>query len=247
MDNPSSSITILNDIPLTLDLHGLFKKLHIRPGSPNAAEFESMVLAAQELARPKAAYRAAYVEDCHEDQVIIDGITFTSHILSTNLAGVHRVYPYVSTCGLELDAWSHTHADMLARFWSDAIAESALNQARKYLEAHLTELFLPSEFDLSPDRKAPRFVKMNPGSLEDWPITEQKPLFALLGEISSAIGVTLSDSCLMYPIKSVSGIFFANMEGYVNCQLCPRQGCPSRQAPYDPALFEQKYARASSR
>lgn len=247
MDSNSNRITTLEKIPFAPDLPGLLKKLHLRPETHNAAELGVMVQEAHALARPKAAYRAAFVEACREDQVLIDGMTFTSHILSTNLESVHRVYPYVATCGLELDTWSHSFTDMLARFWADAIAESALHQARKFLENHLTELYLPSETELSPDRKAPRFVKMNPGSLQDWPLSEQKPLFGLMGDVSGTIGVTLSDTCLMHPIKSASGIIFANMEGYANCQLCPREGCPGRQAPYDPDLFEAKYARVTSR
>jgi hypothetical protein len=46
----------------------------------------------------------------------------------------------------------------------------------------------------------------------------------------------------MRPIKSVSGIYFINREGYTNCQLCPREVCPGRQARYEPGLFEKKYA-----
>jgi len=38
---------------------------------------------------------------------------------------------------------------------------------------------------------------MNPGSLEDWPLTEQRVLFALLGDPQAAIGVRLTDSLLM--------------------------------------------------
>ena len=247
MTDKPKDITILDKIPFTPDLPGLIKKLRIRPESPNAAELKAMLKEAHAIAAPKAAYKAAFVDACQEEHVVIDGITFTSQVLRTNLEGVHRVYPYVATCGLELDAWAHAFTDMLARFWADAIAESALREAGKFLDAHLTALYLPSDPEELKDRKAPRFVKMNPGSLEDWPIYEQKPLFALMGNSSEGIGVALSDTCLMHPIKSVSGIYFANLEGYANCQLCPREGCSNRQAPYDPGLFEQKYARVKSR
>ena len=45
---------------------------------------------------------------------------------------------------------------------------------------------------------------MNPGSLADWPMREQRPLFGLLGDTDAAIGVELMESYLMRPTKSVS-------------------------------------------
>ena len=243
---------LLDTIPYIPDLPDLMMKLRIRQGSPNAAELQSMAREAQAVARPKAAYKIAFVEVSEEDRVVIDGVTFTSRVLRTNLEGLHRVYPHLATCGLELDAWAHSFTDMLSRFWADAIAESALREAINYCKTSLTEIYLPSSSDQIdegiPQSSEPvQLADMNPGSLEDWPINEQKQLFALLGSGSESIGVELSDTFLMHPIKSVSGIYFANAEGYANCQLCPREVCSNRKAPYDAHLFEQKYARVNSR
>jgi hypothetical protein len=44
--------------------------------------------------------------------------------------------------------------------------------------------------------------------------------------------VRLTESMLMIPRKSVSGIFFPSEEGFVACQLCERENCPSRKAPF---------------
>lgn len=82
-------------------------------------------------------------------------------------------------------------------------------------------------------------ANMNPGSLADWPITEQKPLFELLGAVQELIGVELTASFLMILIKVVSGIHFPKELAFVSCQLCPGNQCPGRKAPYDKELFEQ--------
>jgi hypothetical protein len=74
---------------------------------------------------------------------------------------------------------------------------------------------------------------MSPGSLEDWPITEQTKLFSIFGDTERLIGVRLTDSMLMVPRKSISGILFPSEEGFVACQLCGRQRCPGRKAPYN--------------
>ena len=49
----------------------------------------------------------------------------------------------------------------------------------------------------------------------------------------------LTDTFLMVPIKSVSGIFFPTEVSFESCQLCPRENCIGRRAPYDPALVKK--------
>ena len=82
---------------------------------------------------------------------------------------------------------------------------------------------------------------MNPGSLPDWPLHEQRPLFTLLGDPASAIGVELLDSYLMKPVKSTSGLLFPAEDGFYNCQLCPMEDCPGRRVPYDSGLRDRMY------
>ncbi len=87
---------------------------------------------------------------------------------------------------------------------------------------------------------------MNPGSLPDWPLPQQLPLFQLLGDVEGLIGVHLKESFLMVPTKTVSGIFFPTETRFESCQLCPREDCPGRRAPYDAALFQSRYGQSAS-
>ena len=84
---------------------------------------------------------------------------------------------------------------------------------------------------------------MSPGSLADWPLEQQRALFAVLGDTEGLIGVRLAESCLMIPTKSVSGMRFPTETSFESCQLCPRAVCPGRRAPYDKGLYDRKYAR----
>jgi hypothetical protein len=86
---------------------------------------------------------------------------------------------------------------------------------------------------------------MSPGSLEDWPITEQPKLFSLFGNTERVIGVRLTDSLLMVPRKSISGILFPSEENFISCRLCPREVCPSRKAPYDESHAAKYKSRSS--
>ncbi len=221
---------VLDDIPFEPDLARLMKKMRAKEGSSHAAQLASLLRDAQEIARPLAMYRVAYIDSKDQSSVVIDGIPFHSRILRVNLDDVHRVFPFAATSGNELHDWMRAHDDLLVRYYADVISETALRAASAALKDHLDQTY-----------GLGRTSTMSPGSLEDWPIYEQRPLFELLGDPEEAIGVRLSDSLLMIPSKSVSGIRFPVETTFESCQLCQRQRCPSRQAPYDSSLYERRY------
>jgi hypothetical protein len=226
---------VLDRIPFRVDLPQLLKAVHLGADGEDAPRVMELAQAAEAVARPKAIYRAAYIESKGEESVVIEGIAFKSRVLRVNLDGVHRVFPYVATCGMELEQWSASLNGMLEQSWGDAIKRTALNAAFAAVGQHIEERF-----------HLGKTARMNPGSLEDWPLSEQRPLWELLGDPTKQIGVTLKDSFLMSPIKSVSGIVFPTEVTYENCQLCARERCPGRRAPYDRALYERKYRKAAT-
>lgn len=212
---------VLNNFPCEIDFDALLDKLHMKQESSYSAELERMATEAQLLARPKIMYKEAAIEVRGDDFVVIDKIKFTSRLLRENMEEALKAYPFVVTCGTELEAWSKQYEDYFANFCADAIKEMALRSAINMFEAHLDK-----EFGLG------HAVNMNPGGLAEWPITEQIHVFDLLGNVEELIGVRLTESCLMLPIKSVSGIRFPKEGAFENCQLCPREKCPNRKAPY---------------
>ena len=228
MDN----LTLLQDIPFEIDLDALHKTTRVPADSSHSHELADLTAHALAIARPKAIYKVAFIEDKEDDRVVIDGISFTSRILRVNLENAHRVFPYIATCGAELHEWARSLPDLLVQFWAEKIEEIALGQAIRYLNAYIDRTYQPGATAV-----------MNPGSLTDWPLKEQQHLFALLDNRSTEIGVHLSDSFLMTPTKSVSGIRFPTEYDFQSCQLCPRPNCPGRRAPYDQDLYDKRYKR----
>jgi hypothetical protein len=55
------------------------------------------------------------------------------------------------------------------------------------------------------------------------------------------IDVSLSESYMMSPVKSTSGIRYYAATKFVSCQLCQEPRCPTREAPYDTALLNKYY------
>jgi hypothetical protein len=181
-------------------------------------------------AKPKALYEVAYVDNKNEDSLYIGDIRFTSRVLRVNLDAVERVFPYVATCGIELDEITVSSNDLFQNLCLDALKRIVLRISTLYLEEHLTRKYALGQLS-----------KMNPGSLQNWPITQQNELFSIFRNVEALIGVRLTQSCLMIPLKSVSGIYFPTQIKFESCQLCPREKCEGRRALYNLELKNTVY------
>ena len=223
---------VLDTIPFRNNFDSLVKQTRVKKGTRYFDDLESLWREAQNFAEPKALYNQAFIETGGDDQVIVDGTPLKSRVLKVNLKNTHRVFPFVATCGTELDNWAKSLKDMLHSFFAEIIKQMALTAAVHYLDSHVKDHF-----------SIEKIAFMTPGSLEDWPISEQRPLFEILGDVQGAIGVQLIDSLMMSPVQSVSGIIFPTEVTFESCQLCPREKCPGRRAPYDPDLYDKKYKK----
>ncbi len=226
--------TLLTDIVYEPDVQALSGQLRVK-NARDLSDLTRLAGEARQIARPKAAYRAVYLQELDDDHVRIDKVTLTSRVLAVNLKDTHRVFLYMATCGTELNDWAHELTDMVHQFWAEEIKVRALRAAVQALTADIDRVYAPGKTSI-----------MNPGSLADWPLAQQRPFFRLMAEAAEALSVTLSDSCLMTPNKSVTGIRFAVEGRFESCQLCPMPECPGRRAPYDADLYQQRYSRGTN-
>ena len=212
-------MNVVNDIPFRIDEAAVKRLTRL----DNLAEVRGLLDRVQAAAKPKAAYKVCYIDRRSAEKVEIEGRVFTSAVLAQNLEEVERVFPYVATCGTELEPLEDAAADLFTRYCLDVLKELALAAARAHLLEHLRIAYGASGLS-----------SMNPGSGDArlWPLGQQRPLFDLLGNVEQAIGVRLTPSLLMQPNKSISGIFFPSEQHFESCQLCTREDCPRRRAPY---------------
>jgi len=220
---------LLDNIPVSLELEKILKGLQLRNVSKYVeGTVQELIEIVRPVAKPKAIYEVSYVDNKNEDSLYIGGAKFTSHVLRVNVDKVGRVFPYVATCGKELDEIAIPPDDFMKCYFLDAIKDAVLDSARSYLENYLTRNYALGQIS-----------DMSPGSLVDWPITQQKELFSIFGNVEDLIGVKLTENFLMLPVKSVSGIYFPTEVEFVSCQLCPREGCSRRRAAYDSDLAKK--------
>ncbi len=148
------------------------------------------------LCRPRVGYVVKEGKVLDGRQIMIGeyifkpGRTITKYLDDSTQYGV-----FVATAGEEFEQWTASLDDIVYRYMADSIGSVIAEAAVEYVtdkireEAAKDSLFISNNY--------------SPGYC-GWSVTEQKSIFALLPE--NFCGISLNDSCLMHPMKSVSGI-----------------------------------------
>ncbi|MBN1786602.1 MAG: hypothetical protein JW825_06425, partial [Candidatus Methanofastidiosa archaeon] len=143
-----------------------------------------------------------------------------------------NVHPFVMTLGRDTDGALYGMDDVLSQYILDMLYNLMLVKMERRLRADIKEEF---EYD--------NCSKLSPGSLEYWPLSQQRQLFELLSDGVSAIDVSLDDKCIMHPTKSLSGIIFQTRIPFSSCIFCSMRDCPGREQPYQIEKMEYYLAR----
>lgn len=228
MKNPQEKEVCRMELPAQLDIKELEKRM---TGGKTTPRQHDMLLelaeTARKVARPVGIYKISHAHVISEDKTDIDGVIFTSQVLSKLLAGRDTVIPFIVTEGKALDEYPVARGDMMKQFYLDTIKTLIVANGVKYLKEYVQK-----------ECNLPQAALMNPGEIEDWYITEQKQLFSLFDDVAGRIGVTLTGGGVMRPIKSRSGIIFPNESGFETCQLCLQSRCPGRRVKFEPGLYK---------
>lgn len=217
------------EIPFTFNTKQLFEYLRIKPGTDRAKAFEDLVDEVRKIGKPKALYNVSFIDEKGEDTITLEGITFTSLALRKNLDSIERVFPYVATCGTEIDNIVIGQGDLQKKMWISFLKGNLLQASMQFLGEHIAKRYRVSNLS-----------SMNPGSGDAsvWPFEQQRELFSICGDVEELIGVRLTKSLVLVPDMSVAGIFFPTEADFQSCQLCHRENCRFRRAPFDSELWE---------
>lgn len=189
------SVVILDQIVFDAPLELFTERLRLQNKPALVEEFAEMLEEAKSVARPKVIFKAAEIIARGDDYVEIAGQVFYSRTLRETLANLQRVFPTIATCGRELAAWAEGKEGVLDAFYAQVLCEAAMSCAQDYFARYVARHYQAGEV-----------TYFLPGTY-DWPLAEQAKLFALL-ENAAAIGVELTASGTMRPIKTVSAIYY---------------------------------------
>lgn len=212
----------LDPIPVDLDESAVIKALHLDKLKQSPLKASEIIGIISPLIHARGAYRVSDIEAKAADWIQVEGRRFKSRVLRDAVQEAERVFPFILTLGEELEKEASSEPHLLKQVFIEISGDLALKKASDYLARRLK-----NDYSIS------RISSLNPGSLEDWPIHQQIPLFETMKEGSQQIRVHLTKSLMMIPRKSISGFFFPVKKDFSSCRLCERKHCPGRMAPYN--------------
>jgi hypothetical protein len=153
------------------------------------------------------------------------GVTFHSEpIITKRIRKSARIAFFVCSLGPGIEEWSKqelSEGDLLKGYTIDAAASAFVESTADWMEHELEHHVAPRGWKQT-NRYSPGYC--------DWSVREQQKIFSFFPPTPS--GVTLTESSLMVPIKSVSGVIglgpAVEREDY-ECKLCDLKDCFQRR------------------
>ncbi len=156
--------------------------------------------------------------------ITVDNVTFNpGDIVYNQVKKAEKMAIFACTSGPGISDWSKklmAEGDPAAGYIVDLVGSEIVESATDRIHASLSAIVTASGCRIS-NRYSPGYC--------GWNVSEQHQLFSLLPD--NFCGIQLSDSALMKPIKSVSGIIGIGRDVRYNsysCDICNSYNCPYR-------------------
>lgn len=193
---------------------------------PLTVSVDEIIEKASSLINIRGAYMLS--DDFHIDlenrQIFSNNILFeTKQIVTHQLRRSEKAVWFLCTAGEEISEYSRflmQHEDMIAGYVVDVLSNIVVDRAMDKIQNSLKYEMEAMGLKIT-NRYSPGYC--------DWDISEQKKLFQIFPE--NFLNISLTESCLMIPTKSVSGIIGIGKEVKFNeytCNLCNDVRCSYR-------------------
>jgi len=182
------------------------------------------------IIEPKIVYQFKEVDKVSKGSISLkEDCLFKSPKLSKTLSNSKEIVCFLATVGTRIEKeisklFKKNH--LADAYILDAMGSAAVENLVEQFQSGISEKFNKKGKTTT--------LRFSPGYC-DWPVTEQKKLFNLLGSLD--VDVKLNDSCLMTPSKSISGVFGIQSEyengekPYNPCWDCNKTDCLERRSP----------------
>lgn len=207
----------------------LFKSERVVPGAPDAVldGADEAIGRAVKLAAPKALVVKEAVKPSGAGSIkLACGAEFSGGSVSAYIKGATEAYIFLVTIGsaLEDEASALMKAgESLSGYLLDRAGSFAVESLAETLESRLRKEYRSKSKSVS--------MRLSPGYC-DWPVEEQVKLDKILD--FSGIGVRLTESCMMAPRKSISGLIGIGPKELFSktvsqCRICNMKDCDYRR------------------
>jgi hypothetical protein len=161
------------------------------------------------------------VEIRDKSHILVDGLEFhPTRAIAHQVRASEKLAFFMITAGDGITTWSQkelTRGDPMAGYIIDLIGSEIVVAALDRMQDDLAGKMKSAGFNIT--------NRYSPGDC-GWPVTDQQKLFSFFPE--NFCGISLSESSLMHPIKSVSGIIGIGKDvrktAYA-CDLCEMEAC----------------------
>jgi hypothetical protein len=159
-----------------------------------------------------------------ESKIQVDGLEFQpTKAITHQVRSAEKLAFFMITAGEGITSWSQkelTQGDPMEGYIIDLIGSEIVVAALDRMQDDLAGKMKSAGFKIT--------NRYSPGDC-GWPVTDQQKLFSLFPK--DFCGISLSESSLMHPIKSVSGIIgigkHVRKTAYA-CDLCELETCVYR-------------------
>ena len=175
---------------------------------------------------PQGAYiwAEALPEDSKE-QIMMEGISFnTGKIIKKMLSGAEAYAFLIVTAGMGPESRARElmeQGEFLEGYITDLVASTMVDSIADQVQEHIRRMAADQELLIS-NRYSPGYCS--------WDVSEQQKLFSLFPK--NCCDITLTDSSLMSPIKSISALLgigpSVKYQDYT-CEICSMKDCAFRK------------------
>ena len=231
-DSMKDVFTYYNPTIQEIDLQSedLFEMLHEEdrsPENPIVCEVMDVLGQVPEIADIRGGYIIFEEIERYSEtgEIRIAGQTIkTSRKICRFMEGAEKIAVFICTAGQGFTDYSNKYnkeGEYLKGYITDTMGSVVVEKAMDYIQSELEKRMEQEGFKIT-NRYSPGYC--------NWSVDDQKKLFSLLPD--HVCDISLSSSCLMTPIKSVSGIIGIGKDVQKNsysCDICNNQTCIYRK------------------
>jgi len=211
---------IVTGFDFQLTAEEILKGQGINPEKASARLFENasdIIKEAHSLINPAAMYTIVEVTGFEDQTVFYEGGNFEGPLVKKALAGAEQLNIALCTIGIDLETRVQElmSEDPITAVALDGAGIAAVSRVSKTVEDIISKKACDLDLELG--------MRAQPGQ-EGWSIEQQRLVFSVLP--GDEIGVSLTESCLMIPRKSVSFIIPRGKDldsSVLPCDFCSKR------------------------
>jgi len=189
------------------------------------ADIDEIICLGNELINPEVHIKQFEIEYLEKDRFSIDGVDFQcGNKIALQLKNAESLALFVCTVGkgvTEYYKYFIEKNELLKAYYVDMLGSISVEKSMNIFQQQFSDKKNKQRYRIT-NRYSPGYC--------GWHLLEQKKLFNLFAGVSH--GITLTESCLMIPAKSISGVIGIGAEVKFtehDCDLCNLPKCIYRK------------------